>query len=172
MNAHELNRIYEQRIGRLQTFVFKLTQDDDLAQELRIGIYNALRRDPHGSDSYLKTEAKWNLIRSIRKGRSVDNGSWNRKALKIVYYDQIEDDELAANILKDMDRRPVDEQVIAKITFESFLSSLTELEKRLVQHRIVGWSFRKIAKKLEISKNRLSRMKKEIRFKINEAFAC
>ena len=91
------------------------------------------------------------MLKSLRRGRSVDNGFRNRKALEIVHCDQFTDTDLAANIFKDLHRRPVDEQVIEKITFQGFIENLTDLELRFVQHRIVGWPVGKIMRKLDVS---------------------
>ena len=171
-NCYEVNVLYNQRIKGVRPYIFKLAKgDDDLIQEGYIGVYNAIKKKPDLKPSYLKAQAQWNMINSIKKGRSVDNGFWKRETLKIIHTDQIENYDLSANILKDIDRKPVDEQVIEKITFETFIGSLTGIEERIVRYRIAGWTLKQVKTKLKLSRRRLEALRREIRFKIKECYA-
>ena len=172
MDTQQFNHLYDQRIAKLKPYIMRQARgNDDLVQEQYIGVYLALKDKPDCNEQYLKASAKWNMIISTKKGRSIDNGFWKREDLEVVHCYQTEDMDIAANILKDSYRKPVDEQVIEKIAFENFLACLTETEKRFVQHRIVGWTVAKIREKLELSKEKVREMKREIRFKIGHAFA-
>ena len=106
-----------------------------------------------------------------KRGRSIDNGYWNRDQVKIIHCDQYEAEEAASIILADMRRRPLDEQVIEKIAFERFFENLNVLEKLFVRFKMENISAKKIMQKMRITKNKLKNLKAGIRLKIEEAFA-
>jgi DNA-directed RNA polymerase specialized sigma24 family protein len=45
--------------------------NEDLAQETRIGIFKALKKDPDANTTYLKQTAKWQISNSLKKGEGV-----------------------------------------------------------------------------------------------------
>ena len=143
--------------------------DDDLIQEGYIGIYDIIKEKDKVKESYFKTKIHWKMVNYGKQGKSVDNGFWKRDQLKIVRSDQL-DSDLSANFLKDFNSKPVDEQVIEKIAFERFLSSLSELEKSFIHRRIIGWTFIKIMKKLKLREELLDQIRKSVRYKIETAF--
>ncbi|MFC1885461.1 hypothetical protein ACFLZM_00165 [Thermodesulfobacteriota bacterium] len=172
MTTQELNMLTEQKIKVLTPHMRAQSRgDDDSFQEQCIGVYQALKKEPNATTRYLKNGAKWNLIRERQRGRSIDNGYWKRDRVKIIHLDQYNAEEAASLILADMRSRPLDEQVIEKIAVERFFENLNYLERRFVGLKIEDLSAKKIMQRMRITKNRLKRIKINIRLKIGEAFA-
>jgi len=170
MTYQELNCLCEERINSLAPYI-RTMPNDDMAQEARIGIFKALKKDPHANNTYLKQRAKWQMSYSRRKGRSVDNGFWKRDQVKVFHYDHSNEDGVFSIIFKNRMRIPLDELVIDKIGMERFYSMLTELEKILVKGKLDGWSDKKTETRLKISHRQFKKARQGIHFKINVAFA-
>jgi hypothetical protein len=169
MTHQELNRLYEERMNHLSPYI-RTIPDDDMAQEAKIGIFQALKKDPGANDTYLKQGARWQMINSSRRGKSVDNG-WKRGQVKILHYATAEADGVFSFIFKNRMNIPLDELVIDKITTQGFFDTLTEIERMIVNYKLDGLPNRKIEFRLNISHSRFKKIRKEIRFKIKLAFA-
>lgn len=170
MTNQELNRIYEERINHLSPYIRRIS-NEDMAQECRIGIYQAIRNDPNANNTYLKQRSKWQMNNAGRKGRSVDNGFWKRDKIRIVHYDHSTTDAIFLMIFKNRMTIPLEDLVIDKITTEGFFDTLTEIERMIVNYKLDGLSDRKIEFRLNMSHIRFKRIRKEIRLKIRLAFA-
>ncbi len=170
MTNRELNRLYEERMNHLAPYI-RTIPDEDLAQEARIGIYEALKEYPHANDFYLRQRAKWHIGTSLRKGKSVDNGFWKRDQIEILHYDPSYADDMFLFIFKNRTTIPLDQLVIDKIGSERFLAQLTEMERKIVRHKLEGCSDKKIKSKLKISDRQFGTAREEILFKIKLAFA-
>jgi len=170
MTNQELNRLYEERLNTLAPYI-RTFPNEDMAQEARIGMYLGLKDDPNANNTYLKLRSRWKVSNSARKGTSVDNGFWKRHKVKMIHYDHAIDDGVFSIIFKNRMTIPLDELVIDKIGLERFFEQLTELEKRIVNFRLDGWTNQSIMKKLKISYCRMKEIKRGIRFKISLAFA-
>ncbi len=171
MTHQELNRLCEQKINSLAPYM-RTMPNDDMAQEARIGIYEALKKDPDANNSFLKLQAKWRMGDFLRRGRSVDNGFYKRKNLKIIHYNQFPfgGDDILSNTF-DNNRLPLDELVINKICLDNFIGSLTKIEKDFIKSKLNDWNNNKINKRLKISFTKMKEIRREIRFKIELAFA-
>jgi DNA-directed RNA polymerase specialized sigma24 family protein len=169
MTHQELNRLYEERMNHLSPYI-RTIPDDDMAQEAKIGIFQALKKDPGANDTYLKQGARWQMINSSRRGKSVDNG-WKRGQVKILHYDTAEADRVFSFIFKNRMNIPLDELVNDKIGMDNFFSRLTRREKDFVARKLEGWSNKQIMEGLRISYSRLKEMMEDIRFKIELTFA-
>ena len=170
-HSRDLNLECTQKIMDFRPYIVEQAKgDDDLIQESYIGIYDIIKEKSKPKESYFKTKIHWKMVNYGKQGKSVDNGFWKRDKLRIVRTDQF-DNYLSSNILKDLDSKPVDEQVIDKITFENFLGSLSELEKKFVHRRIIGWTFIKIMKKLKLRQELLDQIRKSVRYKIKTAYS-
>ena len=172
MNQQEWNSLCEQRINNLAPYVRAMSGgNDDLAQQCAIGIYQALSKDPHGNDRFLKNSAKWEMLNYLHRGRSVDNGFLKRDKIRIVHYDHSTTDAMFLMIFKNRMTIPLEDLVIDKITTEGFFDTLTEIERMIVNYKLDGLSDRKIEFRLNMSHIRFKRIRKEIRLKIRLAFA-
>jgi hypothetical protein len=77
-------------------FMSKELYDDlgpALKQEGLLGAYLALRGQPTATDQYLLNKSRWDMLSSIRKGKSVDNGFYKRKNLRVIRYNQLPADD-------------------------------------------------------------------------------
>ena len=121
-------------------------------------------------DAYYRTKLKFVITNYLKKGKSIDNGFWKRDTINIIPCDSVNSD-VSANILKDMHGKPVDEQVIEKITFERFLGSLSMIEQRFTFLRIMDYTYLKIMRKLKLTQKMLAEVQRSVRTKINAAYA-
>jgi len=81
---------------------------------------------------------KWSMVSFLRKGRSVDNGFYKRKNLKVIRYNQLPtDDSIFAAAVSNGDKDPVDEQAIFRIDRARLLAitfakkAVQEIQSRL-----------------------------------------
>ena len=130
-----------------------------------------LKYHPHANNSFLKRQAKWRMISLLRRGRSVDNGFYKRKNLQILHYNQYSFDDGIVSTTFDNNRLPVDEVVINKICIDNLIGSLTTIEKDFIEGKLKGWNNSKINKVLRIPFTKMKEIKREIRLKIQVAFA-
>lgn len=168
MNNEALDRLYTERINSLAPYIrFQAGADDDLVQEGNIGVYQALKKNLSATDRYLKNKAKWQMIDSTRRGRCIcrRNGYGRKSPLEIIHYVQL----AFTTILEDR-RLPLDDLVISKVCFDNLLAVSTEHEKRFIRYKLEEWSDTRIMKKLKLSWQRLKEMKREIRFKFDQAY--
>jgi len=170
MTAQAFDTQVEQKINEMMPYLIKTANgDEDLIQEGRIGIWEAMSKEPNAQDAYHRTKAKWN-IQSVARGvgKSVDIPKWyKRKTLiTIVHYDA----ELTQAILADRRRLPLEEYVISKMDFERFIATLYSTEAEYVRCKIVEEvPDSEVSDRLDISLVRLREMKKALRLKV-EAF--
>jgi len=143
-----------------------------MRQEALIGMYEALKADPDGTDRYLVTRAKWNQLKYLRKGRSVDNGFYKRDELTLVHYDQLPAfDSVFAQVISLNGTAQLDEQVLDKICLERLLDDLSGPELEVFGYKVIDELYDiQIRKKLRIGNGRLEEIKAGIRYKIREAF--
>ncbi|MBW2106218.1 MAG: hypothetical protein JRI26_09405 [Deltaproteobacteria bacterium] len=172
MNTQQLNSLYEERINSLAPYIrYKSDGNEDLMQEGTIGIYQVLRKHPHANNSFLKRQAKWRMADFLKRGRSIDNGFYKRKDLQIIHYNHCSFDDGIVSTTFDNNRLPIDELVINKICIDNLIGSLTNIEKDFIEGKLKGWNNSKINKVLQIQFTKMKEIKREIRFKIQVAFA-
>jgi len=113
------------------------------------------------------------MISSIRKGKSVDNGFYKRKNLKIIHYDQLPlADGVFAEAVSSNGQEPVDEQAIFRVDLERFFDRLSSKEALYIEYKTMdGLSDFKIRERLRVTFSQLYEMKRNIRRQIGLAFA-
>ena len=114
MNHHAMEALYNERLNDIEHIINIQSGDDpDLKQEGLIGAYLALRGQPTATDQYLLNKSRWDMVSSIRKGKSVDNGFYKRKNLRVVRYNQLPaDDKVFSAFIHEYGHEPVDEKAI------------------------------------------------------------
>jgi DNA-directed RNA polymerase specialized sigma24 family protein len=134
--------------------------NDDLKQEGLFGAYLALKKDTNATDRFLINKAKWEMVCSLRKGRSVDNGFYKRENLKIIHYTQSPfEDGIFAAVVSSNGKEPVDEKAIFRIDLTRFLEKLSKNERRFIRYKVMnGLSDVCIKRKLGISFKSLKEM--------------
>jgi hypothetical protein len=175
MNFQTLHRLYEERLPEIEKSInIKSDGDLDLRQEGLFGAYQALTIDPHGSKGFLLNKAQWEMIESWRKGKSVDNGFYKRKDLKIIHYDQLPlADGLLAEAVSSNGKDPVDEQAIFRVDLKRFFDRLTPNETLYIRYKTMdGLSDVSIRKRLQITFPKLYEIKRNIRTQIGLSFAA
>jgi len=89
MNQQTLENLYNERIKNIEPIInMESNDDDDLKQQGFWGAYQALKIDPHANTRFLMNKAKWEMVAWLRKSKSIDNGFYKRKDLKIIHYNQ------------------------------------------------------------------------------------
>ena len=175
MNQQTFENLYKERMKDVETIInIESNDDDDLKQEGLLGVYHALRKDPHGSTRFLMNKAKWGIISSLRKGRSVDNGFYKRKNLKIIHHNQSPcEDGLFAAVIPENGKYPVDEQAIFRIDLERFMEKLTENERQFIRLKVIDGvaNNTEIRKKLKIPCKEMAEITWNVRQQIKLAFA-
>jgi hypothetical protein len=167
--------LYSQRLPEIERSIdIKSNGNADLRQEGLFGAYQALTIDPHGSKGFLLNNAQWEMIGSWRKGKSVDNGFYKRKTLKIIHYQHLPlEDGIFAEAVSSNGKDPVDEQAIFRVDLERFFSRLTPNETLYIRYKAMdGLSDVPIRKRLHITFPQLYEMKRNIRRQIGLAFAA
>ena len=175
MNSQTLHNIYNQRLQDIEHIIHKQSNgNDDLKQEGLIGAYQALKEDPNANKTFMVNRAKWSMLSSLRKGRSVDNGFYKRKNLKVIRYDQLKcDDGIFATALSSKGVEPVDEQAIFRINLARFLERLSRNERYYIRFKVMeGLSDVRIKRRLDITFETLKAMKVNLRKQIQLSFSC
>lgn len=173
MQTLELHNTYNNKIQNIQYTISKQSRgDEDLIQEGLTGAYKALQSDPHANKTFMLKKAKWSMIDYLRKGKSVDNGHYKRKNLKVIRYDQlIFDDDIFASAISSKGVEPLDEQVIFKIDLVGFLKRLSRNERLFIRFKVrYGLSDVRVKRKLGITFDTLKAMKVNIRKEIMVSF--
>lgn len=163
----------EQKITEMMPFLMATASgDEDLIQEGAIALWETIQKAPDATDRYYQNKAKWTIIGNIRGvGRSVDvPKAYPRKwPVSIVHYDA----DLSDAVLADRRRLPLDEYVIQKMDFERFINSLTSSEAGYIRMKMVeGLSDADASKRMDVTETKLRQMKKALRGKIEDFFAC
>ena len=130
MNFQTLHHLYNERLPEIEHIIDMESKGSaDLRQEGLLGAYLALQSDPHGSKRFLLNKATWEMVSSWRKGKSVDNGFYKRKNLKIVRYQHLPfEDGVFAESVSSNGKEPVDEQAIFRVDLGRFLEKLSHNE--------------------------------------------
>jgi len=130
MNFQTLHHLYNERLPEIEKSIdIKSSGNADLRQEGLFGAYQALSIDPHGSKGFQLNKTQWEMVESWRKGKSVDNGFYKRKDLKIVRYQHLPfEDGIFAEAVSSNGKDPVDEQAIFRVDLERFFDRLTSNE--------------------------------------------
>ena len=113
------------------------------------------------------------MVSSLRKGKSVDNGFYKRKNLKIVHYNHLSTaDGLFAEAVSSNCKDPVDEQAIFRVSPERLFHRLSCNETLYVRYKTMdGLSDGSIKRRMGITFPHLYEMKRNIRRQIELAFA-
>jgi len=113
------------------------------------------------------------MVSSLRKGKSVDNGFYKRKNLKIAHYDQLPfEDGIFAEALSSNGKEPVDEQAIFRVSLERLFHRLSLKETLYIRYKTMeGLSEGSIRKRLQIMFRQIYELKRNIRRQIEFAFA-
>ena len=174
MNFQTLHHLYSERLPEIEHIVdIESNGNADLRQEGLLGAYQALQKDPTATNRYLLNKSQWEMVSSIRKGRSVDNGFYKRKNLKVIRYDQLPfEDGIFAEAVSSNGQEPVDDQAIFRIDLGRFLEKLSHNESLFIQAKAMdGLPDPKIKRKLGITSETLKAMKVNIRKQIGMSFA-
>jgi hypothetical protein len=141
MTDQELHKVFEKRLPTMKSHINYYSEGkEDLKQEGMLGIWESLRKDPGGTDRFLKNNSRWKMIMSIKKGKSIDSlksaslKNQRLRPVEIIRTDAVAE-EVKEFILEDRSL-PVDEKVIGKMAFERFVDSLNNLEKRFVLSKL------------------------------------
>ena len=175
MNFQALHHLFNERLPEIEKSIdIKSSGNADLRQEGLLGAYRALQTDPHGSKRFLLNKATWEMVSSVRKGKSVDNGFYKRKNLKIIHYEHLRpEDGVFAGAVSSNGKDPVDEQAIFRVDLERFFDRLTPNETLYIQYKTMdGLSDVSIKWKMGITFPQLYEMKRNIRWQIEAAFAA
>ena len=113
------------------------------------------------------------MVSSLRKGKSVDNGFYKRKNLKIVHYNHLSTaDGLFAEAVSSNCKDPVDEQAIFRVSPERLFHRLSCHETLYIRYKTMeGMSDVSIRKRLRITFTQIHEIKRNIRRQIEFAFA-
>ena len=174
MNFQTLHHLYSERLPEIEHIIdIESNGNADLKQEGLLGAYQALQNDPTATNRYLLNKSQWEMVSSIRKGKSVDNGFYKRKNLKIIHYDHLPlEDGIFAEAVSSNGQEPVDEQAIFRIDLGRFLENLSHNERLFIQSKAMdGLSDPNIKRKLGITFETLKAMKVNIRKQIQLSFA-
>jgi DNA-directed RNA polymerase specialized sigma24 family protein len=174
MNFQTLHHLYSERLPEIENIIdMESHEDADLRQEGLFGAYQALQTDPHATKRFLLNKAQWEMVSSLRKGKSVDNGFYKRKSLKIIHYDHLPfEDGIFAEAVSSDGKDPVDEQAIFRIDLSRFLEKLSHNERLFIQAKAMdGLSDVRVQKRLGITYDTLKAMKVNIRKQIQLSFA-
>jgi DNA-directed RNA polymerase specialized sigma24 family protein len=174
MNFQTLHHLYSERLPEVENIIdMESNGNADLRQEGLLGAYQALQTDPDATKRFLLNKATWEMVSSLRKGKSVDNGFYKRKNLKIVHYDHLPfEDGIFAQAVSSNGQEPVDEQAIFRIDLGRFLEKLSHNERLFIQSKAMdGLSDPNIKRKLGITFETLKAMKVNIRKQIQLSFA-
>jgi DNA-directed RNA polymerase specialized sigma24 family protein len=174
MNFQTLHNVYNERLPEIEHIIdMESNGNADLKQEGLLGAYLALETDPHATKPFLLNRAKWEMTSSLEKGKSVDNGLYKRKDLKIIHYEHLPlEDGIFAEAVLSNGKDPVDEQAIFRVDLGRFLERLSHNERLFIQAKAVdGLSDPKIKRKLGVTFNTLKAMKVNIRKLIGMSFA-
>jgi DNA-directed RNA polymerase specialized sigma24 family protein len=170
-----MEALYNERLKNIEHIINIQSADDlDMKQEGLLAAYLALRSQPTASDRYLLNKSQWEMVDSVRKGKSVDNGFYKRKDLKIIHYDQLPCGEgLFSAVYGEYAQEPVDEQAIFRIDLSRFLEKLSHNERLFIQLKAMeGLSDPKIKRELGVTFTQLYEMKRNIRRQLELAFAA
>jgi hypothetical protein len=139
MNPQAMENLYNERLNDIEHIIsIESNGNDDLKQEGLIGAYKALSTDPEANNRFMSNKAKWSMVSFLPKGRSVDNGFYKRKNLKLIRYNQLpSDDSIFAAAVSNGDRHPVDEQAIFKIDFMRFLEKFSQNERSFIRYKTI-----------------------------------
>jgi len=172
MKIQQLQQSYKSRIKDIRGFIYNQTREnEDLRQEAYFAVWRALNKDSSATNGFLMTSIRWRIREVWRNGTSVDKPNKKRKDIKILrFYPQDFENEIYAEYLAD-NYLPLDEQVIAKIDSERFLSFLDYHEREIVKYKLKGLVDRDIIQKLGITRQHYRRVKRGIRPKIIDFFA-
>ena len=175
MNFQTLHHLHSERLAEIEHIIdMESNGNADLRQEGLLGSYQALEIDPHASKRFLLNKTKWEMVSSLRKGKSVDNGFYKRKNLKIIHYNQLPaDDKVFSAFIHEYAREPVDEQALFRISLERLFHGLSDNETRYIRHKTMdGMSDVSIRKRLRITFTQIYEIKRNIRRQIEIAFAA
>ena len=114
------------------------------------------------------------MVSSLRKGKSVDNGFYKRKNLKIIHYDHLpSEDGIFAEAVSSNGKEPVDEQAIFRISLQRLFHRLSGKEALYIRYKTMqGMSDVSIKRRMGITFPHLYKMKRNIRRQIELAFAA
>ena len=142
MTDQELHKVFEERLPSMKSHIAYYSEgNQDLKQEGMLGIWESLRKDPGGTDRFLKNNSRWKMIMSVKKGKSIDSKkSPSLKNQRLRPIEIIRTDAVAAEvgeyILEDNWTLPVDDVAIGRICYSRFIGSLSSLERRLVLSKL------------------------------------
>jgi hypothetical protein len=174
MNHQAIEALYNQRLKDIEKVInIQSCDDPDLRQEARWGAYLALQKDRTAKDRFLLNKAKWQMVSSLRKGKSADTGYYKRKDLKVIHYDHLPlADGVFAEAVSSNGKDPVDEQAIFRVDLERFFDRLSTNETLYVRYKTMdGLPDVRIRERLRVTFPLLYEMKRNIRRQIGLAFA-
>ncbi len=175
MNHHAMEALYNKRLNDIEHIINIQSGDDpDLKQEGLIGAYLALNRQPTATDQYLLNKSHWDMVSSIRKGKSVDNGFYKRKNLRAIRYNQLPvDDKAFSDFIHEYGQEPVDEQAIFRISLQRLFHGLSDNETRYIRCKTIdGMPDVSIRKRLRITFAQIRESKRNSRRQVELAFAA
>ena len=174
MNHHAMEALYNERLNDIEHIINIQSGDDpDMKQDGLLGAYLALREQPTATDQYLLNKSRWDMVSSIRKGKSLDTGFYKRKNLRVIRYNQLPaDDTVFSALINEYGQEPVDEQALFHISLQRLFQKLSDHEARYIRHKAMdGMSDVSIKRSMGITFTDLKEMKRNIRRQIESAFA-
>jgi hypothetical protein len=174
MNHHSMEALYNERVKDIgKAITAKSGGDDDLRQEGLWGAYLALQKDPNANKTFLLNKCGWEMVASVRRGRSLDNGFYKRKNLEVIRYNQLPaDDKVFSAFIREYGQEPVDEQAIFRISLQRMFHELSDNETRYIRHKTMdGMSDVSIMKTLRVSLKQIREIKRNVRRQVELAFA-
>jgi len=174
MNHHAMEALYNERLTDIEHIINIQSGDDpDMKQEGLLGAYLALQGQPTATDQYLLNKSRWDMVSSIRKGKSIDTGFYKRKSLKVIRYNQLPaDDTVFSAVINEYGQEPVDEQALFHISLQRLFQKLSDHEARYIRHKAMdGMSDVSIMKRLRITFAQIREIKRNIRRQVELAFA-
>ena len=108
MTDQELHKVFEQRLkgGILSHLKYYAEGKEDLVQEGMLGMWKSLKKDPKCKDRFIKNNIRWNMVQSVRNGKSVDSlkssslKNERLRPIEIIRTDAVEE-EVSEYILED-----------------------------------------------------------------------
>jgi hypothetical protein len=186
--AIDINKLWEEKISNrsITDMVYKIARGDkDLYQEGLIGVRDELIKDPDAPDDHLIRHARWAMSHYKNRGVSVDNGPrWEytrklsdgtiktyKKEIIPVCIDAVMDEfDLEFPDIS----YPPDILAIDRVCAERFYESLDKKETRFINACIKTMTNHfynsDARRKLKISRNEYSRIKRSTYGKFIEAF--
>ena len=160
--------------GFIQKNAYKLAMGDpmlaeDLAQEGREAAIRRLRKNPDCPTSHLIVKARDAIYDYRRRGSSVDGKLYSNGRAKQYQISSLEkptddDERPQGEIIGDPQapRRFIEERACTNVLIDCLRDNLSEVENQALTLRLRGFSWKEVAKILDMKAGKIGRIKKRI----------